>query len=229
MRVLVLVISDDTFPVYAHHRAVWTSYMNSHPNVDCWFVTASPLVLFPTRNRTTLTVRGIERYGRIFAKTVDALQFCLSHGSYSYVVRTNLSSVWDFKQLLAYLGTAPRERFYAGHVIQHTSGLPYASGAGIVMSEDVARTLVATQHLGRSVAEYDDVVIGGVLAASGLRPQDLPRVNFVSLVHYDATRASIPPGSFHYRIKHEDYRGDRLDEPVIMRRLLQEHIYAPQG
>jgi hypothetical protein len=201
--------------------------MTSHPNVDCYFITASPLILFPTRTRTTLTVRGIERYGRIFAKTVDALNYCLAHGTYSYVVRTNLSSVWDFNQLLAYLETAPRERLYAGHCMVHPpSGLSYASGAGIVLSADVAQTLVATQHLGRTVAEYDDVVIGGVLAASGLTPQDLPRVNFVSLAHYDATRASIPPGSFHYRIKHEDYRGTRMDEPVIMRRLLEEHIYA---
>jgi hypothetical protein len=31
---------------------------------------------------------------------------------------------------------------------------------------------------------------------------------------------------FHYRVKHEDLRGDRMEEPVIMSRLLREHIYA---
>ena len=224
MRVLVLVISNDLFPVYAHHRAVWTSYMNSHPNVDCYFITAAPLTLVPFISSNTLTVRGVERYGRIFAKTVDALAFALARREYSYVVRTNLSSVWDFKQLLTYLETAPRERLYAGQVVVHTTGLPYASGAGILMSVDVAHTLVATQRLGRTLAEYDDVTIAAVLAASGLTPQSLPRVDFLSLAHYEAHRDTIPPGSFHYRVKHENHGGDRMEEPMIMRRLLQEHI-----
>jgi hypothetical protein len=227
MRVLVLIISNDLFPVYAHHRAVWASYMKAHPNVDCYFITASPLVFVPTLSQTTITVRGIERYGRIFAKTIDALAFALARRDYSYVVRTNLSSVWDFKQLFAYLDTAPRERLYAGQVIPHRSGFPFASGAGILMSVDVARTLVATQHLGRTLAEHDDVAIAGVLAASGLTPQSLPRVDFVSLAHYEAHGDKIPPGSFHYRVKHENHGGDRMEEPMIMRRLLQEHIYAP--
>lgn len=226
MRILVLVISNDLFPVYAHHRAVWASYMNSQPNVDCYFITASPLAFVPTLSQTTLTVRGIERYGRIFAKTIDALAFALARREYSYVVRTNLSSVWDFKQLLAYLAPAPRERLYAGQVIVHASGIQFASGAGILMSADVARTLVATQQLGRSLAEYDDVAIAAVLAASGLTPQSLPRVDFLSLAHYDAHHTAIPPGSFHYRVKHENHRGDRMEEPVVMRRILQEHIYA---
>ena len=77
MRVLVLVISNDLFPVYAHHRDVWTTYMKSHPDVDCYFITYSSTTFVPTLSQTTLTLRGIERYGRIFAKTIDALTFCV--------------------------------------------------------------------------------------------------------------------------------------------------------
>ena len=200
--------------------------MNSHPNVDCYFITASPLVFAPTLSSNTLTVRGIERYGRIFAKTLDALAFALARREYSYVVRTNLSSVWDFKQLLICLETAPRERLYAGQLIVHTSGIQFASGAGILMSVDVARTLVATQRLGRTLAEYDDVAIAAVLAASGLSPVPLTRVDFLSLAHYEAHHTATPPGAFHYRVKHENHGGDRMEEPVVMRRILQEHIYA---
>ena len=225
MRILVLVISSDTFPVYQHHRDVWRSYMKSHPEVDCYFLASSPLVFLPTLSSDTLTLRGVERYGTIYTKTIDALTYFLSRRSYDYVVRTNLSSVWDFQALRTYVETAPRTRFYAGQTgVNSETGLAFASGAGILMSDDVARTLLANAAIGRSIRAFDDVAIAKALLASGIGPTPLPRVDFISLAHYEAHHDKSPPGSVHYRVKHEDYRGSRMEEPEIMRRLLRDHI-----
>jgi hypothetical protein len=227
MKLLMLVISSDTFPVYARHRAVWKTYMKSHPDIDCVFLESRPGVFVPTLTSDTLTLRGVERYGTILRKTIEALEYFLSRRTYDYVVRTNLSSVWDFKELLRSLETRPRERVYAGQCgVNPETGLEFASGAGILMSADVARTLLANQRIALTLPAFDDVAIAKALLASGLRPTPLPRVDFISLAQYEAHHDKIPPGSFHYRVKHEDYRGTRMEEPVIMRRLLQEHIYA---
>jgi hypothetical protein len=227
MKVLMLVISSDTYPVYSHHREVWRTYMKSHPDIECVFIESRPLVFVPTLTSDTLTLRGLERYGTILGKTIEALQYFLTRRRYDYVVRTNLSSVWDFKELLRSLETRPRERVYAGQCgVNPETGLEFASGAGILMSADVARTLLANQRIALTLPAFDDVAIAKALLASGLRPTPLPRVDFISLAQYEAHHDKIPPGSFHYRVKHEDYRGTRMEEPVIMRRLLQEHIYA---
>ena len=225
MRVLMLVISSDTFPVYTHHREVWRTYMMSHPEIECRFIESRPLVLLPTLTSDTLTLRGVERYGLILGKTLEALEYFLRRRVYDYVVRTNLSSVWDFKELLRYLATLPRERVYAGQIgINLETTLEFASGAGIVMSADVAHTLLANKHIALTLPVFDDVAIAKALRASGLRPSPLPRVDFFSLAQYDAHHDTIPPGSFHYRIKHADYLGGRMEEPEIMRRLLRDHI-----
>ena len=220
----MLVISSDTFPVYKHHRDVWRSYMKSHPDVDCYFI-ASASLLFPTLSSDTLTLRGVERYGTIYGKTIEAIEYFLKRRSYDYIVRTNLSSVWDFRVLRTYLETAPRSQLYAGQVLGGGGAdIPFASGAGILMSPDVARTLVANAHIGRSLNAFDDVAIAKALLASGLVPTPLPRVDFISLRHYAEHHDKIPEGSLHYRVKHEDYLGDRMEEPEIMRRLLRDHI-----
>jgi hypothetical protein len=227
MKIWMLVISSDTFPVYARHRAVWKTYMKSHPNIDCVFLESRPGVFVPTLSSDTLTLRGVERYGTILRKTIEALEYFLSRRTYDYVVRTNLSSVWDFKELLRYLETQPRERVYAGQVgVNPDTGLEFASGAGILMSPDVARTLVANQQIARTLSAFDDVAIAKALGAAGLRPTPLPRIDFMSLAHYDAHHDKIPDGAFHYRIKHSDLTGDLMEEPIIMSRLLREHIYA---
>ncbi len=222
----MLVISSDTYSVYAHQREVWRTYMKSHPEVDCYFIRYNPLTFVPTVTEDTLTLRGRERYGTIFKKTVEAMDYFLSRRLYDYVVRTNLSSVWDFPTLLTYLATAPRERYYAGQRMTHeASGLPYASGAGFILSSDVARLLLTYQQRGRYLQEFDDVAVAAVLASVGVLPQNLPRVDVVSLAHYEEHIGKIPEGSFHYRVKHHaGYLGDRMEEPEIMRRLLRDHI-----
>ena len=223
----MLVISSNTFPVYSHHRDVWRTYMTSHPEIECRFIESRPLVFLPTLTSDTLTLRGVERYGTILRKTIEGLEYFLTRRTYDYIVRTNLSSVWDFKELLCYLATLPRERVYAGQrIVNAETGVEFASGAGILMSADVARTLLANQRIALSFPAFDDVAIAKALIASGIRPSSLPRVDFVSLAHYSEHHDKIPPGSVHYRIKHEDYLGDRMEEPEIMRRLLRDHILA---
>jgi len=228
MKVLMLVISSDTFPVYKHHREVWRTYMKSHPDVHCYFIEYRPLVFVPTLSADTLTLRGVERYGTILGKTLESLEYFLTRRLYDYVVRTNLSSVWDFKALLAYLETLPRDRVYTGQTsVNPDTGLEFASGSGFVMSADVARTLLANQRIALTLPAFDDVAIAKALLASGIRPQPQPRVDFISLAHYTEHHDKIPAGSFHYRMKHQDYTGDRMEEPEMMRRLLRDHILVP--
>ena len=221
----MLVISSDSYPVYKHHREVWRTYSKSHPEIDCYFLECRPLVFLPTLTSDTLTLRGIERYGTILGKTIEALEYFLTRRLYDYVVRTNLSSVWDFKELRRYLDTLPRQRVYAGQVgVNPDTGLEFASGSGFVLSADVARTLLANKHIALTLPAFDDVAVAKALLASGIRPTPAPRVDFIHLAHYTEHHDKIPAGTFHYRVKHADYLGDRMEEPEIMRRLLRDHI-----
>lgn len=228
MKILMLVISSDTHPVYAKHREVWRTYQKSHPDVDVVFLQYSPLVYAPTRTADTLFFRGTERYGSILRKTLDAIAYFLPKAPYTHVVRTNLSSVWDFPRLIAYLEQQPTTRLYAGFSCG-AEGIPwnYVSGAGILLSRDVAELLWTHRQRALSVGAIDDVDIGYAMQSLGIPQTPAPRVDFLSLDHYTEHREKIPPETFHYRVKHVNWMGDRLEESEIMRRILRDHIYAP--
>jgi len=223
----MLVISSNTYPVYVEHRKVWKRYMHSNPNIDCFFVQFSPLLRFQshTFDGDTLTFPGVERYETIYRKTLLALNYFMNRKAYDYVVRTNLSAVWDFGELLAYLETAPRSGFYAGPN-DPRPGFSFVTGSGILWSADVAQMLV--RNPGPSpdwTVANDDVVIGYWLHQLGITPvYERPWVQFNSLDDYETNHQTIPPGTFQFRLKHKDNIHSRMDEPIMMNRLLEEHI-----
>ena len=129
----------------------------------------------------TLFIRGDEcLIPGILHKTVEALSFfLLEEGSNSrqaaplgmsaavpFIWRTNLSSVLDFAGLQRYLGTINSSGFYGGYIglgsLNNGSSTFFASGAGFLMSRDVAKYLVLNKQFLRWDL-IDDVAIGALL------------------------------------------------------------------
>jgi hypothetical protein len=129
----------------------------------------------------TLFIRGDEcLIPGILHKTVEALSFfLLEEGSNSrqaaplgmsaavpFIWRTNLSSVLDFEGLQRYIGTISSTGFYGGYVGKTGATIGqdifFASGAGFLMSRDVAEYLVLNKDLLRWDL-IDDVAIGALL------------------------------------------------------------------
>jgi hypothetical protein len=191
--------------------------MKSHPQVDCYFIEYTPTTFVPRLSEDTLVLRGYERYDTILAKTVDALAYLLPRKDYTHVVRTNLSCVWDFPALLAFLETVPSSRLYGGIPLKNGG----ASGAGIVFSRDTAELLVRYRKHVLSIGTADDDDIGTFMQQIGMPFTYTRRVDFISLKHYDDHHDKIPPGSFHYRVKMQDTKEDRMNEISIMKRILQ--------
>ena len=132
----------------------------------------------------TLYVRGDEcLIPGILHKTVEALSFflrelrslraplCLRPDGcmippYDYIWRTNLSSVLDFEGLERFLSSLNQPNgLYAGYIgkaLNNGSPTFFASGAGFLMSHDVAMYLVENKEFLRWDL-IDDVAIGALL------------------------------------------------------------------
>jgi hypothetical protein len=221
MKVLMLIISSNTFPVYAYHREIWRVYMKSHPEIDCYFIEYNPMTFVPVLTNDTLTMRGHERYSTILAKTIDALAYFLPRKAYTHVVRTNLSCVWDFSALLAFLRTVPTSRLYGGIPLKNGG----ASGAGILFSRDTAELLITYRKHVLTIGTADDDDIGTFMQQIRMPFTNTHRVDFLGVGHYNDHHDKIPPGSFHYRVKIEDPKEDRMNEIHIMTQLLHR-IYG---
>lgn len=164
----------------------------------------------------TLYVRGDEcLIPGILHKTVEALSYFLSvDSSYSYVWRTNLSSVLDFAGLERYLGTISSTKalsvgttsLYSGYVglgsLNNGSKVNpdslssfFASGAGFLMSRDVALYLIENKEFLRWDL-IDDVAIGALLEPKfGIVPLDRCWVQSGS----EDISALVSSGIFHFR------------------------------
>jgi hypothetical protein len=209
MRLLVLVISGGEDPVYAHHKALWRSYATKTPGVDVYFVEAG----HPHVTEDTVFIDGQETFDGILRKTIEACRVLHSE-TYSFILRTNLSSVWNFPRLLDLLDTFPRTSLYAGFHGCHKDQIPYISGAGILMSPDVCSLLLDHEADAHAVGLPDDVSIGVVLGAHGipLGPR-IPRVDI------ETPRTPLPTDGIHYRVKM--VAGDSRDhEPDLVRTIL---------
>jgi hypothetical protein len=147
----------------------------------------------------TLFIRGDEcLIPGILHKTVEALSFFLSvDPSIEFVWRTNLSSVLDFEGLQRYLEIINSSGVYGGYIglgsLNNGSSTFFASGAGFLMSRDVAKYLVENKQFLRWDL-IDDVAIGALLE---------PKFSIVPIdrcwVQTGSEDISETKGVFHYR------------------------------
>jgi len=150
------------------------------------------------RENKTLYVKGNEcLIPGILHKTVEALSYFLSTApTYTHVWRTNLSSVLDFAGLHEYLDTIPSTGFYGGYVGKAVNeNIFFASGAGFLMSRDVAEYLIRNK-VSLRYDLIDDVAIGALLEPKfGIVPIDRCWVQTVD----EDIEALVLQHIFHFR------------------------------
>lgn len=198
LKLLVLIISDDSNETYKRNRDVWRKYMHIHKSVDSYFITLNdiPGKNYPYIENDTLYLNGKESFENIIYKTIKALEFFNKKG-YDYVIRTNLSSIWNYFELYKFIQTLPISGVYCG-VVGCDNKQPFVSGAGIIISKDVAETILQVRNEIYNVKILDDVALGTVLLKLNIVITPANRVDFGSISEYDKSRIR---GAYHIRLK----------------------------
>ncbi len=204
----MLIISSDSDPVYAEHRKVWSTYMNSNSQIECYFIQYrdGPQEI----EGNTFWLNGVESFSAILTKTLDSLEFLSKN--YDFIVRTNLSSIWNFKVLIDHLETLPKEGVYNGF-IGHFNNFQFASGSGYIMTPDIGQILLQNRKIAENYPELDDVAVGYTLNKLGINPSVGRRND--SLV-YDES-------SYHYRFKNSD-RSIETSNMLRILNLIASHV-----
>ena len=214
MKVLILIISSDDIPVYEKHHTVWRTYMNSAPMIDSYFIKYHEELT--GLHGDTFYLSGTESYENIITKTLDAFEY-FKHSSYDFIIRSNLSSLWNFTALLTYLQTLPSQGVYSG-IIGNYNGLQYVSGAGIIITPDILRILLDYRAHTELIRVIDDVDIGCTLLSMEVQCSQGNRKDFFSREMVDAY--TYDPSVYHYRFKWHN-SSLREEEPDCMLALLE--------
>ena len=233
MKVLVLILSSPNVnPVYKLHKEIWGKYMNSHPDISCFFMeytenTENAENAENAENTVKIQVKDNHIFinGKesvipgCYNKTLDSLEYFINNNvvEYDFIIRTNLSSLWNFRALIKHLETLPREKLYYG-AIGYSDNVKFASGSGFIITPDVAKILLKNRNLG-TITYYDDVAIAEVLYKLNIHPTKGYRKDYYSLSMYEAD-STYDDSVYHYRIKCVDLNRD--DEYKIMLGLLSK-------
>jgi hypothetical protein len=178
--------------------------MESDPEIYCLFLrqaaVAQPQLDEATR---TLTFPGEEcLLPGVLEKTLKGFGFALANYTFDFLLRTNISSFFVFPLLKGVLATLPCIGCYAG--AQGFDKVPFASGAGMILSPDVAQLLVQnTAALNHGL--IDDLAIATFLHNLRFQIFPLRRFDFVYErdTNEDASKVvqAISQNTYHFRIK----------------------------
>ena len=199
--IIVLVIATDN-TVYSVNWAVWYRLKDQSNKIQTYFVRANRSVsgLGINEVQNTITVPTNESYiPGILISTIEAVRALLndSRRTFTYILRTNLSSLWHWDRLFAALKVMqlPATGVYAGVL-----GGGFVSGAGMLLSRDVAQALVNHSHA-LHFDLFDDVAIGQLMASINISETALPRCDYVN----NQLPFPLDKGTcFHYRVKNAD-------------------------
>lgn len=180
MKVLILSIFSET-EYYNKMRDVQRKYVNSTDVFHYFFITFkqdidAELIL----EGDTLYIRGIESNMTILEKTIIALEFFKKRNQYDFFIRTNVSTIINYKTLTLYLESARKTKLFAGGFpikifqrdndpsvgislfkkhIYSMNDIYFFQGTCIIMSIDVADFMVKNAN-GLKYDIIDDVAIG---------------------------------------------------------------------
>lgn len=243
IKTLILIIATDDKPAYREFQKVWESYMNSDPeHFEAYFIRADQNL--PAKyqiKKNEIIVKTPEGFAPgIINKTIMSLEALQSRlNEFDYVVRTNLSSFYAYPRLLAFLQSIPKTNVYRGvslypcELPQEFLQIPFVSGAGIILSKDLAEMLVKEHHaFEKYKAELpDDVFIGMFFQKKNITPMQASRSDFPNRAAWQAGKNNLPADAFHFRAKsHHCFRMDEEnyeDELFILHELL--NMFYPQS
>lgn len=186
MKVLVLSLFSKT-NIYEEMQIIQKQYIHTIPDIDAYFITFKEDMSENEHVQLiddTIYIKGKESYTNILYKTIISLHYLINAlgKRYDYVIRTNISTVIHYNNLIQYLTTLPLTNVYIGGKVEELKwllqpyeisenkqeqrnsyyGLKYIQGNGIILSFDVVTKLLEYS----SFFEYDivdDVKLGIII------------------------------------------------------------------
>lgn len=238
MKVLILILSSPGInDIYTLHKDIWEQYMNSNPDIDCYFMEYKSDEVPENESivvkGNTIYIRGVESlHPGCFNKTIDCFDFFRKNKDnnkvdtnnkplkslydYDYIIRTNLSSLWNFNALIKHLETLPKNGTYSGFRGYHDN-ITFASGAGMVMTPDIVELVITHRKIAESYDYMDDVIIALILSKFNISSIPAKRTDLYSMNMFNNFKFNN--NDYHYRIKWTDL-SMRHEEYYVMMKIL---------
>jgi hypothetical protein len=163
-RIVNVVLFDERAPHERAMRAHLERMCAACPGVRQLFVSLSPRHAAVTEEAGTLYVPGVESLvPGVLLKTLVAMRHCARHFDFEFLVRSNISTVIDFRRLP--LDGLRGPLVYASAYVWNRDGPGerFASGTNIVLGHATVAYILANARA-LDMGTIDDVAIGRLLS-----------------------------------------------------------------
>lgn len=215
---ILLVLASNENQLYKNFRKIYLEYYNANPKVKVFLVYGETNI---DPKECDLIFRDIEEeyYPGMITKTLRAMEYVENNFEYDYILRTNISTFWDFESLLKRLEVEPKEKCLVGTFRKctyvNTSSPNYISGVDILLSRDYAKMMIenAEEIIDHNLPE--DWAITQFFLDSGIQPKSSnPRaIHFLEhFSHFDENMVlkeiekAKQDNKDHFRIKSPKHR-----------------------
>ena len=219
---IFLIIDSDNLPYYEYNRNIIKKYHNND-EIKSIFIRFDKSINDIKIKNDTMYIPGNESYiPGILEKTLIAMHYCYDNFNFDYIVRTNLSSFWNYKLL-------KEQNFdkknYIGALIGEHNGIKFPAGSGFILSKDMVELCIKN----KDKFDYslpDDVSFGKFFYENDKIIKANPRYDFLTNlneINEEDIKSILEKKHFHYRVM-GSYGMNRNYDKFIFE-LLYKYIY----
>lgn len=231
MKICILIIYSPD-PYYEDMLEIQRNYLLKFDNITYYFIQMKPdLSLDFEVNDDIIYVKGEESMMNILHKTVVSMKYILKNHSFDFMLRTNISTLVNIKELSSFLEMVPQKGYYGsgnfqqlwweamsdGPFDESLLGTWFSQGTSILFSPDLVQDICENSDKLR-YSVIDDVAIGSYIKT--YHPEIL-NVSFkyiplFILSEYINFENEIPDHYVFYRNRQNAFSNDRTIDVLRM-------------
>jgi hypothetical protein len=222
-RGIILVLSSN-FKRDTMYREIWKKYMFIDPQIKVIFIYGKSDNILSDYNEDYDIISDSIPESLGIKKVLEAFRIIEDRYTYDYLIRTNLSTFWDFNKLHRHLDVLPAQNCYSGDgpLPDYDEGGYYLSGVDTIVTPDMITSINNNKHLVHVERACEDQSMGlyfnGILGVEMLPTricffEDIKDVNQVDEIR-NRIHKSLEYGITHYRVKNTYGNREELDRCV---------------
>lgn len=232
-KAIMLVLASDNNILYKEFRKIYQEYLDVDPDIKVFLVYGKDISFTPQLYDLVYDVEE-NYYPGMILKTVMAIQDIVDNYEFDFLIRTNISTFWDFARLKSRLNKFPKTRYVTGNfrqcIYKGIKSPQYISGVNLIMTTDLVNKIVDEKNL---IVQWDlpeDWALSKFFIDRGIKLHHSSPAAIHLMEHFSYYEESVIQNEINTakKLNHDHFRlknKNRLEVDIPIAKLLLKEYY----